>query len=135
MAYLKTALLILTLASLNAGAQQGPPPAPATPQEKAEPPLAPVMPPKRKPIKRRSVQQVVEPTPRIGVAPPSYGPTLTPRPPTASPDPLPAPVRINGCDAGGCNGSNGARYNGGVGTTLLSPEGRLCHNNGVTVQC
>ena len=93
----------------------------------------------KKPLRRRAVPMIVDRMPGPA-APAVYGPVLT----VPSPAPMPAvstpvtpssPVLINGCDAGGCNGSNGARYNGGVGTTLLSPEGRLCHNNGVTVQC
>jgi hypothetical protein len=140
MNYPKTALLAtlmaLSLAATSAGAQQDPPkPAPEAQPEQAELPLQPVVPPKRKPIKRRSVQQVIEPTPRIGTAPPSYGPTLTPRPPAALPDPLPAPVRTNGCDAGGCNDTSGQRYNGGVGNTLLGPQGQLCTKGVVGAQC
>jgi hypothetical protein len=135
-ASLATMILALWLAPTGARAQQDvPKPAPEARQEKAELPLKPVPPPNRKPIKRRSVQQVVESTPRIGGATPSYGPTLTPRPPAASPGPLPAPVRINGCDAGGCNDTSGQRYNGGVGNTLLSPQGQLCTKGAVGAQC
>jgi hypothetical protein len=94
-----------------------------------------VVPPNRNPIQRRSVQQLIEPTPRIGVATPSYGPALTPRPPAALSGPSPAPVRINGCDAGGCNDTSGQRYNGGVGNTLLSPQGQLCTKGVIGAQC
>jgi hypothetical protein len=132
---MKTALLIWTLASFNAGAQESPKQAPYAQQEKAELPLKPVMPPNRKPARRRSVQQMVEPTPRIGAAPPSYGPSLNPRPPAALPDPLPVPGRINGCDAGGCNDANGQRYNSGAGNTLLGPQGQLCTKGAVGAQC
>jgi hypothetical protein len=135
MACLKTAVIVLTLASFNTGAQEAPARAAEPQQQKAELPLQPVVPPKRAPAKRRSVQQVVEPTPRIGTAAPSYGPVLTPRAPAALPEPLPAPVRTNGCDAGGCNDTNGQRYNGGVGNTLLGPQGQLCTKGVVGAQC
>lgn len=134
-ALLKTAILILTLASFHAGARQSPEQAPNAQQEKAGLPLEPVMPPNRKPIKRRSVRQMVEPTPRIVAAPPAYGPSLNPRPPAALPEPLPVPGRVNGCDAGGCNDANGQRYNGGVGNTLLGPQGQLCTKGVVGAQC
>lgn len=93
----------------------------------------------KKPVRRRAVPMIVDRMPGPA-APAVYGPVLSvpspaPMPATITPLAPPAPVILNGCDAGGCNGSNGVRYNGGVGTTLLSPEGRLCHKNGVTVQC
>ena len=93
----------------------------------------------KKPVRRRAVPMIVDRMPGPA-APAVYGPVLAvpspaPMPATITPVAPPAPVFLNGCDAGGCNGSNGVRYNGGVGTTLLSPEGRLCNNNGVTVQC
>jgi hypothetical protein len=122
----------LALASFNAGAQETPKPEPQ--QEKAEPPAAPAQPAQPNPIQRRSVQQVIEPTPRIGGAD-VYGPTLTPRPPAALSVPRPAPGRINGCDAGGCNDTSGQRYNGGVGNTLLSPQGQLCTKGVIGAQC
>ncbi|MES2320971.1 MAG: hypothetical protein V4633_01780 [Pseudomonadota bacterium] len=89
--------------------------------------------PKKAPSKRRAVSQVIDSTPRIAA----------PRPPPLSQPPLflppasvpPSPVPIMRCDAGGCVDTSGTRYNGGVGTTLLSPQGKLCNNNGVTVQC
>jgi hypothetical protein len=42
---------------------------------------------------------------------------------------------MNGCDAGGCNDASGARFNGGVGTTLIGPQGQLCTKGPVTAQC
>jgi hypothetical protein len=95
--------------------------------------------PKKKPIKRRSVQQVIEP-----VAP-VYRPTLTPpsaTPPIALPPAgalgtvtPPPPVRINSCDAGGCTDTNGIRYGNGAGNASVSPQGRLCTGSGTTLQC
>jgi len=59
---------------------------------------------------------------------------VTPAAPAATATP-PGPGVINSCDPGGCTDSNGVRYNGGVGTTLLGPQGRVCHRNGALVQC
>ena len=117
----------------------------AQPQQLPEPPAgnaaaapahaapAPAPAPARKLIKRRSVQQVIEPTPRIVTD--GYRPTLTVRPPAALPGPLPPPTRMNSCDAGGCFDTGGVRYNGGVGSTLLSPQGQLCTRGVVNAQC
>jgi hypothetical protein len=101
----------------------------------AELPRKPVPPPNRKPIKRRSVQQVIEPT--MPIVTDGYRPTLVVRPPA----PLPGsaqtqpPVRLNSCDAGGCNDTSGARYNSGVGNTLTGPQGQLCVKGVVNAQC
>ena len=129
--------LALSLASACACAQESSaPPAVQEPVAKAEPKAEdqPAQPPK--PIKRRSVQQVIEPTPPIVTD--GYRPTLTVPPPAALPAPsapLPGSPRMNSCDAGGCTDTGGARYNGGVGNTLLSPQGRLCTKGVVNAQC
>lgn len=127
-------LIVLTLASLGAGAQEAPRSEPAQEKEKAELPLQPVVPPHWKPTRRRSVQQVIEPTARIGSAAPAYVPAPAPQSPPAVPAP-PAPVRNRECDAGGCYDANGQRYNGGVGNTLLGPQGQLCTRGVVGAQC
>jgi hypothetical protein len=133
-AYSTALLLALSLAAAGARAQQQEPAAPpAATESSADAPAKPEVPPKRKPIKRRSVQQVIEPTPRIVTD--GYRPTLEVRPPAAVPAPVPGPVRMNGCDAGGCNDASGARFNGGVGTTLIGPQGQLCTKGPVTAQC
>jgi len=90
---------------------------------------------KKPPLKRRAVHQVVETMPRNS-SPISYGPVLTP--PSARPLPSvmpPSPVPIGSCLGASCTDTGGTHYNGGVGTTLLSPSGRLCNNNGTTVSC
>lgn len=88
--------------------------------------------PKKAPQKRRAVTQVIEGTPRIAAPRPSAPSPILTLPP-APPSPGPAPIMR--CDGGGCVDASGTRYNGGVGTTLLSPQGKLCNKNGVTVQC
>ena len=140
--YVKPALtalmLALSLASAGVRAQEPAPAAPAAREPAAEPDApsrAVKPPPKRKPIKRRSVQQVIEPTPPIVTD--GYRPTLTG-----------APARrrcrrrlagagraCNSCDAGGCTDTSGARYNGGVGNTLIGPQGQLCTKGVVNAQC
>ncbi len=90
--------------------------------------------PKKPAVKRRAVAAVIDGTPRIA-APRSdmLAPALI-VPATPLPA-LPGPAPIMRCDGGGCVDTSGTRYNGGVGTTLLSPQGKLCNNNGATVQC
>jgi hypothetical protein len=126
MDYLKPVLLALALACAGAYAQ-----APAAPADtrKTSAEVDAKSPPKRKVLKRRSVQQVIEPTPRIVTQ--GDRPALVSSPPAA----LPAPVRINSCDAGGCTDTSGQRYNGGVGTTLIGPQGQLCTKGVVNAQC
>ncbi|HEU4376434.1 MAG TPA: hypothetical protein VFS02_23270, partial [Telluria sp.] len=70
-------LLALPLASAGARAQEPPPVAPAP--KLVAPDAKPAVPPRRKPLKRRSVQQVIEPTPPIVTE--GYRPTLVIRPP------------------------------------------------------
>lgn len=124
--------LSLALSLASAGAQEQ---TPATPPAAKGATATDVKPsPKRKPLRRRSVQQVIEPTPRI--ASDAYRPTLTARPPTAraAPGQPETAPRMNTCDAGGCFDTNGARYNG-VGPAVLGPQGRLCTRGAVTTEC
>jgi hypothetical protein len=97
--------------------------------------------PLKKPIRRRSVEQVISSMPP---APPivtdGYRPGLQPRTPSlATPSPTavlpPSPAQINSCDAGGCTDTNGTRYNGGVGNSATTGQGRSCLRSGTTMQC
>ncbi len=89
----------------------------------------------KKPVKRRAVRQVLDDDVRPAAPPAAYSPQMTP-PLSAQPVPgvAPGPVNLN-CVGGTCSDTNGGRFNGGVGTTLISPQGKLCNNNGMTVQC
>ena len=91
--------------------------------------------PAKKPVKRRAVRQILDDDIRPAAAPAVYAPTLKQpeagRPIHGIP---PAPANIQ-CVGASCTDSSGARFNGGVGTTLISPQGKLCNNNGLTVQC
>lgn len=123
-------------AETDSAARQGANAAPInTLQRRAKKP--PKQPP-AKPIKRRSVYQHIDPVPRVN-SPMGYGPVLTPSASAGvQPIPMPvpgSPVILNNCNGGACTDSSGARYRGGVGSVLISPEGRACSNNGITVQC
>ncbi len=104
---------------------------PKKPGEVKPSPAAPV----KKPIKRRAVRQVLDDDVRPAAPPAVYAPKLaTPDASLPVPGAAPGPVHLN-CVGGTCADANGGRFNGGVGTTLISPQGRLCNNNGLTVQC
>jgi hypothetical protein len=45
-----------------------------------------------------------------------------------------APVPVTGCDAAGCYGANGVRYNN-VGKGVMGPSGKACTRAGGVVQC
>lgn len=95
----------------------------------------------QKPKRRAAYQQFDElpmRTPPTAV----YAPTLTPRQ-DAVPhdrllprvDPTPAPPATINCVGAACTDAAGGSYRGGVGTSLINQEGRICNNNGITVQC
>lgn len=98
----------------------------------------------REPVPRRPVPQAIErvspaeskpvgPAPGATVLPtPPRQPPVTPATPGARPG---APIPTAGCDAGGCYGPGGQRYNNGPGATVVSPGGKLCSRNGAWIQC
>ena len=94
----------------------------------------PGKPPVKAPVKRRAVQaQQGDNTATtyrstLAVPPPAL---RAPMPQSTLP---PGPVVLNGCTGGHCSDQSGQRYNP-VGTTLVSPQGRLCSNNGISVSC
>ena len=141
MSSLKIVLTALMLLVALACARAQPPAAPAPPLVSAPGAASPsgVGAPRlgRAPNQRRAVEQVIAPTPRIGFE--ADGPTLVPRAPGASGAPpatsLAPPSRINHCGAGGCTDTSGARYNGGVGNTVIGPQGQLCMKGVVNAQC
>jgi hypothetical protein len=123
----------LAVADARTRDQQLPEPAEKAAPASAPSSAAPAKARKPKPVKRRSVQQVIEPTPRIVTEP--YRPILEVRPPVLLPQTIPGPVRMNSCDGAGCTDVNGNRFNGGVGTTLIGPQGQLCNKGLVNAQC
>lgn len=104
---------------------------PKKPEQATPAPAAPA----KKPVKRRAVRQILDDDIRPAAPPAVYAPTLTA--PASQPQVHgvpPAPATLN-CIGSACTDSSGGRFNGGVGTTLISPQGKLCNNNGMTVQC
>jgi len=98
----------------------------------------------REPVPRRAVPQAIERVPpaagkAASPAPPSRVLPTPPRQPQTTPgtaDSRPgAPIPTAGCDAGGCYGPGGQRYNNGPGATVVSPSGKLCSRNGAWIQC
>ncbi|MBC7456470.1 MAG: hypothetical protein H7335_22755 [Massilia sp.] len=111
------------------------PETPAQPEAKA----APTRHTAKKPARRRAVAAQLDDGMTAPIyTPPIYGPRLAPGPPVRlapAPSPIaPGPVILNGCENGHCMDGSGARYNQ-VGPTLISPQGRLCSNNGISVSC
>ena len=102
--------------------------------------------PLKKPLRRRAVAAQLDDGMNPAAAPltsgpPTYGPRLTPANPgpriglAPAPSSIPpGPVIMNGCEHGHCMDQSGARYNQ-VGPSLISPQGRLCSNNGISVSC
>lgn len=135
MGILKPGLLLPVLSSLllcNAARASEPPPRVGAVRGEVAPVKKPA--PKKAPAKRRAVRQI------DGDTPAAPAPAPTPARDMAIPRPMPSPVApgpavLNGCDGPACLDAGGGRFNGGVGTTLISPQGRLCNNNGMTVQC
>lgn len=90
--------------------------------------------PAQKPMPRRPVPQMIEPTPTMARPQPAM-PAVAPSPSLQSQTrPPAAPVPVTGCDAAGCNGANGARYNN-VGKGVITPSGKTCTRAGGVIQC
>jgi hypothetical protein len=134
------AILALALPATSAYATDPPPRVGAErmrPDPVPEPAAKPTPAPAKKPLRRRAVAAQLD----DGMNPPTYAPRLDPqpaRPPRdrslQEPAP-PGPVILNGCNgAAHCMDQGGSRYNP-VGTSLISPSGRVCSNNGISVSC
>jgi hypothetical protein len=139
-------MLALVLVSSSAQEKPGTTPVPAPEyrpvlRPQTEPYASQVIPnPPRKPVRRRSAAQEIDPTERIVTGGIAVGgrPTLEVLPPTTLPKPVapaPGPILMNSCDAGGCYDTHGARFNNGVGNTLIGPQGQLCTKGVVNTQC
>lgn len=96
--------------------------------------------PAKKP-QRRAVYQQFDELPMRTPPTAVYAPTLTPRDDIARDrllprvDPTPAPPVTINCVGAACSDASGGSYRGGVGTSLINQDGRICNNNGITVQC
>ncbi len=136
-------------ASATAGATEPPPRPGATPFPPAAEADADVKAAPPKPDAQKKDPSAKKPAPRRRAVYQQFDRPLMTTPPVGAqplptPIPTPAPVQVvpgpttfipNGCLGGNCNDPGGNRYQGGVGTTLIGPQGKLCSNNGVTVQC
>ena len=100
-------------------------PAPAAkPQDAKETKDAKPAPAKVRP-QRRAVRQQQDGMP-VRPAPPALAmpaPPSVPPPALPQPQPIPTPQTQDGS------------YKSGVGNALISPQGKLCSDNGITVQC
>lgn len=88
--------------------------------------------PAQVPMPRRPVPQIIQRTQTIKQARTAPVPALPPARPLAMPSH--APVPVTSCDAGGCVGANGVRYNNS-GNGVVGPSGKVCSRNGATIQC
>ena len=87
--------------------------------------------PRPVPAPRRSVTQIIQPTPRIGVAPQAAMPPMQPSQPLETlvhPPGAPVPV-VGGRDPAG------APLTGGAPGTVITPSGKVCTRSAGWVQC
>lgn len=90
----------------------------------------------KKPLSRRSVQQVIGRMPESPPPPAVYGYRPTTVPGAAAPSALPTgPLPVNTCDPGGCRDASGTLHYGGVGSATIDANGRLCSQNGAWLVC
>ncbi|MRX11130.1 hypothetical protein GJ697_25220 [Pseudoduganella sp. FT25W] len=86
--------------------------------------------PAQRPMPRRPVPQIIDRMPQqkrvASVKMPAMTPTLS--------SPPRAPVPVTNCDAAGCYGTNGVRYNN-AGGGVVGPSGKACTRAGATIQC
>jgi len=89
-------------------------------------------PPTKAPTARRSVAQIIQPMPQVKRAPQVGMPAAPPS--LALPSVSNRPMPVTSCDAGGCFGANGVRYNN-AGGGVVGPNGKVCNRSGATIQC
>lgn len=146
MKLLTSAFFVATLGLSTAAWATDPPPrvgatrpaaaVPAQPKAMTEEQVAAA----RKKLKRRAVYQHFDEIPMRTMPPAPYGPRLAtdgtaPISPLPRTELNPSPPVILNCVGSACQDANGGSHRGGVGTTLMSPAGRICVDNGLTVQC
>jgi hypothetical protein len=91
--------------------------------------------PAQKPMPRRPVPQIIERMPQAARPQQPAIPPLAPSPSLQTlTRPPAAPVPVTGCDAAGCYGANGVRYNN-VGKGVITPSGKTCTRAGGAIQC
>jgi hypothetical protein len=91
--------------------------------------------PAQVPMPRRPVPQIIQRMPQAKRAPQVAMPSAAPLPALQGlSNPPRAPVPVTSCDAAGCYGANGVRYNN-MGGGLVGPSGKVCNRAGATIQC
>ncbi|NVM78742.1 hypothetical protein FHW83_004572 [Duganella sp. SG902] len=89
--------------------------------------------PAKVPMPRRPVPQIIQRMPQTKPPPKVAMPTS---PPLPALDPLvKPPVPTTSCDAAGCFGANGVRYNNLGAGAVVTPSGKVCNRSGATIQC
>jgi hypothetical protein len=92
--------------------------------------------PARVPMPRRPVNQIIQPMPKVSVAPQVGMPAMPPsKPLEVLMHPPGAPVPVTGCDGGGCYDASGTRHNNAGPGTSITPSGKVCTRSGNWVQC
>ncbi|MYN29113.1 hypothetical protein [Duganella levis] len=91
--------------------------------------------PAQKPMPRRPVPQTIERMPQAQRVQSLAMPAVSPSPSgPSSTAPSRAVVPTTSCDAAGCFGANGVRYNN-VGKGVMGPSGKACTRAGGAIQC
>lgn len=89
--------------------------------------------PAKSPMPRRPVPQIIQRMPQTNPPPKLAMPTAPPLPllePLVKP-----PVPTTSCDAAGCFGANGVRYNNFGAGSVVAPSGKVCSRSGSVIQC
>jgi len=89
--------------------------------------------PAQDPMPRRPVPQTIQRMPQ-SQPPPKVAMPVPPKPPKLDMR-AKAPVPTTGCDAAGCNGANGVRYNNAGPNGVVTPSGKVCNKAGGMIQC
>jgi hypothetical protein len=89
--------------------------------------------PAQRPMPRRPVPQIIDRMPQQKRVASLKVPSPSPSLPSLSAQPR-APVPVTNCDAAGCYGANGVRYNN-AGGGVVGPSGKACTRAGATIQC
>nr|WP_315252880.1 hypothetical protein [uncultured Duganella sp.] len=91
--------------------------------------------PAQVPMPRRAVTQLIQPMQQVKRAPQVAMPGMPPSPSLQTlTSPPHAPVPVTTCDAAGCYGANGVRYNT-MGGGVVGPNGKVCNRSGAMIQC
>ena len=89
--------------------------------------------PAKSPMPRRPVPQIIQRMPQAK-PPPKLAMPMAPPLPALDPIIKP-PVPATSCDAGGCFGANGVRYNSLGAGSVVTPQGKVCSRSGTLIQC